>query len=78
MINADIFLPTPAKAHAFAHLCDRVEGTVELTQGIICVDGRSIIGILSLDRAKPIHLSACLSEKDEAFFGAQLALFAAP
>lgn len=78
MLQADIFLPTPSKAHDFAHLCDRVEGTVELTQGAVCVDGRSIIGIFSLDRARAIHLCAALSPQDEAFFAAQLGLFSAP
>ena len=79
MFTADILLKNISGAHAFVHLCDRVDYLVELEQGPFLIDGRSIIAILSLDLTRPIRVKAhCRNAEQTAFFAEHIAPFDLP
>ena len=76
MYTAHVLLNNIAGAHAFVHLCDRMDCLVELIQGPVFIDGRSIIGILSLDLSRPIRVEAhCRTPEEVAFFSDRIRPF---
>ncbi len=77
MYTTCVRLNNIAGAHAFVHLCDRMDCLVELIQGPVFIDGRSIIGILSLDLSRPIRVEAhCRTPEETAFFTERVRPFA--
>ena len=69
MYTTYVQLNNIAGAHAFVHPCDRMDCLVELIQGPVFIDGRSIIGILSLDLSRPIRVEAhCRTSPEVDFF----------
>ncbi|MBP3389092.1 MAG: HPr family phosphocarrier protein [Clostridia bacterium] len=77
MYTTHILLKNVAGAHAFVHLCDQMDCLVELVQGPFLIDGRSIIGILSLDLTSPIRAEVHSQTPEQtAFFAERVVPFA--
>ncbi len=53
-----IRLNTVSDIRDFVNLCGRVEYDIDLKSGRYIVDGKSIMGIFSLDLMSPIELTA--------------------
>ena len=53
-----IKLSTIKDVKDFCSLANKSSGTVTLTSGRFTVDGKSIMGIMSLDLSKPVSLTA--------------------
>ena len=54
MRTVDITLSTPNHVSALVNITNRYPFTIQLRQGRYVVDGKSILGVCSLDRCKPI------------------------
>ena len=51
-----ISLPTAEDAHAFVVQISALDGQFDLLSGRYVIDAKSLMGILSLDRTKPLEL----------------------
>lgn len=59
MYNSTILLNTIEKAREFVDTMNKYQDIkLDLKNGDYCIDGHSIIGVISLDISKPIHLCA--------------------
>ncbi len=58
MRTIDIALHTPQHISALVNITNRYPFTIQLRQGRYVVDGKSILGVCSLERSKPIVLEA--------------------
>ena len=56
MRTVDIALTKPDHASALVNITNRYPFTIQLRQGRYVVDGKSILGVCSLERSKPITL----------------------
>ena len=56
MRTADISLSTHDHISALVNITNRYPYTIQLRQGRYVVDGKSILGVCSLERSKPITL----------------------
>ena len=55
-IKSKIRLTTPADVQEFCSLTNKNPGSVVLSSGAFTVDGKSLLGILSLDLSKPVTM----------------------
>ena len=67
MKNIDIRLSTIADVRDFVNIVSATDIDVDLASGRYIVDGKSIMGIFSLDLLSPIHLTAHSDNTDELF-----------
>lgn len=51
-----VSLPTPRSVQSFVDTLTDLEGEFEFVSGKYLLDGRSLMGIFSLDRSKPLRL----------------------
>ena len=58
MRTLDIALHGPDHISALVHITNRYPFTIQLRQGRYVVDGKSILGVCSLEPSKPIILEA--------------------
>ena len=58
MKAVDIVLRTPENISALVNITNRYPYIIQLRQGRFVVDGKSVLGVCSLERAKPIVLEA--------------------
>mgnify|MGYP002869541813 FL=1 len=58
MRTLDIALHSPDHISALVNITNRYPFTIQLRQGRYVVDGKSILGVCSLERSKPIVLEA--------------------
>ena len=58
MKAVDIVLHTPENISALVNITNRYPYIIQLRQGRFVVDGKSVLGVCSLERAKPIVLEA--------------------
>ena len=58
MRTLDIALHSPDHISALVNTTNRYPFTIQLRQGRYVVDGKSILGVCSLERSKPIVLEA--------------------
>ena len=56
------------KAKDFVVLANDCQGDVNVSQGHFIVDGKSIVGVLSLNLTKPVEVQ-CVNKKDENILG---------
>ena len=56
MRTVDIALNTPDHVSALVNITNRYPFTIQLRQGRYVVDGKSILGVYSLERSKPITM----------------------
>lgn len=56
MRTVDIALTTPDHISALVNITNRYPFTIQLRQGRYVVDGKSILGVCSLERSKPITM----------------------
>lgn len=56
MRTIDIALTTPDHISALVNITNRYPFTIQLRQGRYVVDGKSILGVCSLERSKPITM----------------------
>ena len=56
MRTVDIALNTPGNISALVNITNRYPFTIQLRQGRYVVDGKSILGVCSLQHSKPITL----------------------
>ncbi len=61
-------------AAKFVHLANRFECTLEVRKGNVHVDGKSILGLLTLAAAKDVELDLLAEGPDEALALQELAL----
>ena len=69
MRTVDIALTTPDHISALVNITNRYPFIIQLRQGRYVVDGKSILGVCSLERSKPITMEVysdhCESLMDE-------------
>ena len=69
MRTVDIALSTPDHISALVNITNRYPFIIQLRQGRYVVDGKSILGVCSLERSKPITMEVysdhCESLMDE-------------
>ena len=58
MRTADITLNTLVNMSTLVNITNRYPFTIQLRQGRYVVDGKSLLGVCSLERSKPITLEA--------------------
>ena len=56
MKQVEVLLNAPERALRFCNILSACEGPFDLGRGSYTVDGKSILGIFSLDLSKPITL----------------------
>ena len=64
MKTFDIFLEQASQAGMLANITNRYPYTIALRQGRYVVDGKSLLGICSLEHSKPIVLEAYTDQAD--------------
>lgn len=67
MKSINIRLSTIADVRDFVNIVSKSEIEVDLKSGRYVVDGKSIMGIFSLDLLEPIQLTAHSDDTDELF-----------
>ena len=67
MKSIDIRLSTIADVRDFVNIVAKSEVDIDLASGRYLVDGKSIMGIFSLDLLAPITLTAHSDDTDELF-----------
>ncbi len=67
MKSIDIRLSTIADVRDFVNIVAKSETDIDLASGRYVVDGKSIMGIFSLDLLSPIKLTAHSDDTDELF-----------
>lgn len=67
MRTVDIALNSPDRISALVNITNRYPFTIQLRQGRYVVDGKSILGVCSLERSKPIILEAYSDHCEELF-----------
>ena len=75
MKSMKIRLATIADVRDFVNIVAKSDTDIDLASGRYVVDGKSIMGIFSLDLLSPINLTAHTDDADDLF--AELARFAA-
>ena len=67
MRTVDIALSSADHVSALVNITNRYPFTIQLRQGRYVVDGKSILGVCSLERSKPIVLEAYSNHCEELF-----------
>ncbi len=65
MYKAMVRFDTVVDAKKFVNICNSVPFDVDLVSGRYVIDGKSIMGLFSLDLSKPVELQADCEETDE-------------
>lgn len=64
MYKTTVLLENVKKANEFVHICNQVDGRIEISCGPYVMNAKSIMGIFSLDLTKPMTLKAeCTDEQ---------------
>ena len=63
--QSKIRLTTPADVQEFCGLTNKNPGSVILSSGAFTVDGKSLLGILSLDLSKPVTMTVDWNANEE-------------
>lgn len=63
MKKVQILIDAPEKAKKLCHILSTCEGNFDLAKGQYTVDGKSIIGICTMDLSKPLMLTIYNEEK---------------
>lgn len=58
MYKTTVLLQDAKRANEFVHICNQIDGRIELASGPYVMNAKSIMGIFSLDLSKPIKLQA--------------------
>lgn len=75
MRTVDIALHSAENISALVNITNRFPFTIQLRQGRYVVDGKSILGVCSLEHSKPIVLEAYSDHTDELFDALQSLLY---
>ncbi len=75
MRTIDIALHSAENISALVNITNRFPFTIQLRQGRYVVDGKSILGVCSLEHSKPIVLEAYSDHTDELFDALQPLLY---
>lgn len=67
MKTIDIAISTPDRVNKLVNITNRYPFTIQLRQGRYVVDGKSILGVCSLERSKPITLEVYSDHCDALF-----------
>ncbi|HIW74257.1 MAG TPA: HPr family phosphocarrier protein [Firmicutes bacterium] len=65
MYKAKVHFDTVVDVKKFVNICNSVSFDVDLLSGRYVVDGKSIMGLFSLDLSKPVELQADCGPDDE-------------
>ena len=65
MSTMAVFLPAISDVTEFVNIMGRFPFEAQLTVGSYAVDAKSLMGIFTLDRERPIQLGAETTESDE-------------
>ena len=65
MYEAKVHFDTVVDVKKFVNICNSVSFDVDLVSGRYVVDGKSIMGLFSLDLSKPVELKADCGPDDE-------------
>lgn len=65
MIQYKILINTISDVKEFVNITNRYDFDIDLASGRYSVDGKSIMGIFSLDLAKPIEMTAHVYTADD-------------
>ena len=65
MKTLDIALQTPQHVSTLVNITNRYPFTIQLRQGRYVVDGKSILGVYSLEHSKPITMEVYSDHCDE-------------
>lgn len=57
MTQVQVLINAPEKAQKLCGILSRYKGTFDLAKGSYCVDGKSILGICTMDLSVPLTLS---------------------
>ena len=57
MTQVQVLINAPEKAEKLCGILSRYQGTFDLVKGGYCVDGKSILGIFTMDLSTPLTLS---------------------
>lgn len=57
MTQVQVLINGPEKAERFCNILSRYNGSFDLAKGSYCVDGKSILGICTMDLSLPLTLS---------------------
>lgn len=63
MTQVEVLINAPEKAQRLCNILSRYYGPFDLGKGSYCVDGKSILGIYTMDLSEPLTLSI-YSEED--------------
>lgn len=64
MYKATVLLGDVKRANAFVHICNEIDGKIELLCGPYVMNAKSMMGIFSMDLAQPMELQAeCTDEE---------------
>ena len=56
MYKTTVLLQDAKRANEFVHICNQIDGRIELASGPYVMNAKSIMGIFSLDLSKPIAM----------------------
>ena len=63
MYKTTVLLQDAKRANECVHICNQIDGRIELASGPYVMNAKSIMGIFSLDLEKPLTLTAeCTDE----------------
>lgn len=57
MKKVQILIDAPEKAQRLCNILSHYQGAFDIAKGNYCVDGKSILGIYTMDLSKPLLLS---------------------
>lgn len=77
MFSTNIRLSTIENVKDFVSAINEYDFYVDLVQGKYCINGKSIMGIFSLDLSKPLALNAEVPEESLADFSQTISAFLA-
>lgn len=64
MYKAKVLLGDVKRANEFVHICNEVDGRIELLCGPYVINAKSIMGIFSLELTQPMELQAECTDED--------------
>lgn len=63
MYKTTVLLQDVKRANEFVHICNQIDGRIELSNGLYVMNAKSLMGIFSLELDKPLTLMAeCTDE----------------
>ena len=73
MYATTVTIGTPERACQFVQACSRMDFKIELESGDYIIDAKSLMGLFSLDLARPIQLRAGCDARQQGLLEQQIA-----